>query len=232
MPTGQARPCSSRPSRPGGRHRADLRPGAGFRYFSSIPTGQWSEPITAMSIQFFFTRGLSRIQRYRGGQMGEVAPQRAHARGIVGGPCCRLDRRRRRIGRRIGIHACRLVPEHARRQRRFGLRAEVQFDLLVGDPELRFLDHHAIHPHPAASDVQLRLAAGARKHRGEVLGQADGVGHWRLIGLVVRRRLLHGLRELWVLGYGLWAAKLARRRTFGSRLRRRSLPRLTTQDRG
>jgi len=58
-----------------------------------------------------------------------------------------------------------------------GLGLGVDFDGLVSDAEVRFLDHDAIHFHPATGDELLGFAAGAGAQFGDAFGKADGVGH-------------------------------------------------------
>jgi hypothetical protein len=79
--------------------------------------------------------------------------------------------------------ARRLVPDQRHRGQRFELRLGIEGDdLLVTHPLHGFLDHLAIHPHPAAGDVALGVAARAGQLRRQAFGQAlrfgpAGVGH-------------------------------------------------------
>jgi len=72
---------------------------------------------------------------------------------------------------------------------RGGLGLWVQFDLLGGDLELRFVDHFTVHRDPAAFDKQLSLPTGATDQFDKAFGEAYGVSHDK--GRNKRGRLLY-----------------------------------------
>ncbi|MNR18795.1 hypothetical protein D3C85_1355420 [compost metagenome] len=70
-----------------------------------------------------------------------------------------------------------LVEQQGDRLQGFGLGALAQFDLVLGDLELRLVDHGAVHRDPAALDVQLGLPPGATDQFDKAFGKANGFRH-------------------------------------------------------
>ena len=94
-----------------------------------------------------------RLQWCAQSQLGEMFLQRPDTGGVLGPQGGGREQVRR------GWVACRRVMAGRLVQQQrdgFGLReigTGIDLDTLLGDAELRFLDHHAVHPHPAARDV-------------------------------------------------------------------------------
>jgi hypothetical protein len=73
--------------------------------------------------------------------------------------------------------ACGFVQQQRHRCQRQQAGVLVECDGLVEHAELRLFNDHAVDADPAAFDVLLGLAARARQHFGQTLGEANGFCH-------------------------------------------------------
>ena len=81
-----------------------------------------------------------------------------------------------RVSARISCSAA-LVQHDGRGFQRGEAGVRVKFDLLLRHHELRLFHRQAIHHHPAARDIKLGLAAGARQCFGEAFCETYGGCH-------------------------------------------------------
>ena len=117
------------------------------------------------------------VERHQWRQPDEVALQQAHAGGIVRPMRRRRDQRRGGLAAVDRVEARRLVQQDRGRLGGSRTRVGIEFDVFVRHHVLRRLDDLAIHRYPAALDVALGIGARAAGQFGDVLGEADGVGH-------------------------------------------------------
>ena len=120
------------------------------------------------------TTGM-RLQRCALRQFEEVLLEKMNTGTII--RCARVSAKQ--LLDRVCIHVriMRLVKQDGHRLHRNQRGIGMQLDLLRRHHELRFFHHLPVHLHPAARNIQLRLAARAGDQFGEAFGETDGVGH-------------------------------------------------------
>ena len=117
------------------------------------------------------------LQWHHGDQVIEMALEHADA-GVVALPATfGFQQSRGGIAAFLGVEVLRFVQDDGRRFGRRELRAFIDFDNVLVHLELRFLDHFAVHAHPATQDGLLGFLARAGQQFGDALGKADRFGH-------------------------------------------------------
>ncbi|MCY1430592.1 hypothetical protein D9M71_465420 [compost metagenome] len=106
-------------------------------------------------------------------QPEEMALERALAVAVLFGQGGRRDRGQRAVLVELGG----LVEQQGDRFRRDGLGIRVEYDLLVADLELRFVDDFTIYRDPAALDEQLSLPTGTADQLDKAFGKTNGFRH-------------------------------------------------------